>query len=147
MLTVQVHDIFIQYGELLAEQLSGEEHIVKIPDLVALVSDFHLDYAMAFQILRPKLKAEFEKIRLDEKAAVQKRLMAEKMVLNAKLNSPTSATTPLPASPTASTAAGEDETMQEPNGAAGEEDVKMADPSAVPPPKAVSLVKVRSRRG
>lgn len=122
----------------MAEQLSGEEHIAKIPDLIALVSDFHLDYAMAFQILRPKLKAEFEKIRSDEKAAVQKRLIAEKLVLNAKLNSPTSATTPLPASPTASTAEGEEETMQEASGVGGEEDVKMTDPSAVPPPRAVS---------
>ncbi|KAK4687040.1 THO complex subunit 2, partial [Tremellales sp. Uapishka_1] len=78
------HDVFIQYGDLLADQLSPEEHIATIPDLATLVSDFGLEYGMAFQILRPRLNAEVDKAKSLDKAAVHRRLVAEKEALSQK---------------------------------------------------------------
>ncbi|KAL7424172.1 THO2 plays a role in transcriptional elongation [Cryptotrichosporon argae] len=88
------HDIFIQYGDLLSEQLTPDEHIALTPDLTALVSDFGLDYANAFQILRARLNAALEKTREEDKANIQNRLKTEKE----KLGSPIQAETPLPPS-------------------------------------------------
>ena len=69
-----------------------------------LVNDFGLDFAMAFQILRPRLNAEFDRVKAEEKAAVQKRLAAEKQALSQRIASPTeeaSPALPLPVSPSA----------------------------------------------
>lgn len=95
----QCHDIFIQYGDLLSEQLSSKEHIDRTPDLESLVSEYGLDFAQAFQILRPKLNAEMDKYRAEEKAAMAAKLDAEKRSLDIKINSPSQPTTPLPSSP------------------------------------------------
>ncbi|RSH93955.1 hypothetical protein EHS25_006608 [Saitozyma podzolica] len=95
------HDIFIQYGDLLSEQLTSVEHTTLTPELASLVQDFGLDFAMAFQVLRPRLQAELERAREEDKAAVQKRLLAEKQALEARNNSPTKETTPLPGTPAA----------------------------------------------
>lgn len=95
----QCHDIFIQYGDLLSEQLSSAEHIKRTPDLESLVSEYGLDFAQAFQILRPKLNAEIDKTRAEEKAAMAAKLDAEKRALEVKVSSPSQPTTPLPSSP------------------------------------------------
>lgn len=62
---------------------------------------------MAFQIVRPRLTAELEKVKAAHKEAVAKRLQTERTALNLKLNSPTRPASPLPsaglASPTLST--------------------------------------------
>ena len=92
----------MQYGDLLAEQLTSDEHIIATPDLAMLVNEFGLDFAMAFQILRPRLNAEFDRAKGEEKAAVQKRLAAEKQALIQRIASPIKEVPtllPLPASP------------------------------------------------
>lgn len=61
-----------------------------------LVNDFGLEFAMAFQILRPRLNAELDRIRSEEKAAVQKRLAAEKQALSQRIASPTKEVPPSP---------------------------------------------------
>lgn len=58
---MQCHDLFVQYGELLRRNFSDEEHIAHTPDLYELVEEFGLDFAQAFQVLRPRLKAEMQK--------------------------------------------------------------------------------------
>ncbi|KAK8869600.1 hypothetical protein IAR55_000167 [Kwoniella newhampshirensis] len=108
------HTAFVQFGDFLVEQLSSEEHMTLTPDLIELVNDFGLEYGMAFQILRPRLNAELEKMRADEKAAVQQRLLAEKKAMADRTNSPSTGNegTPLPFSPAAQVE-GEDVTMED----------------------------------
>lgn len=66
----------------MAEQLSASEHIERTPDLKELVSEYHLDFAQAFQILRPKLNAEMERVRAEEKAAMKIKLESAKQSLD-----------------------------------------------------------------
>ncbi|WVR05355.1 hypothetical protein IAU60_002369 [Kwoniella sp. DSM 27419] len=82
------HTAFMQFGDFLVEQLSSEEQMSGIPDLAELVKDFGLEFGTAFQILRPRLNAELERVKADEKAAIQKRLLAEKEAMNGRLQSP-----------------------------------------------------------
>ena len=56
------------------------------------MNEFGLDFALAFQILRPRLNAELDRAKSEEKAAVQKRLAAEKEALSQRNASPTSPT-------------------------------------------------------
>jgi THO complex subunit 2 len=134
---IQSHDIFIQYSDLLSEQLSSDEHISLIPDLTSLVEDYGLDFAMAFQIIRPRLYAELERAKDEDKAAVQKRLLAERQALEARINSPSKEETPLPSSPKVE-GMQMDEEVQEAvleDAGEGKEVPKTADVSSVPPPK------------
>ena len=139
----QVHGVFFQYGDLLSEQLSSEEQIASTPDLSALVRDFGLDFAMAFQILRPRLNAELEKVKSDEKAAVHKRLAAEKQVLSLRINSPTKETSPALPSPKSPSLQLDGEDAQD----VLMEDVKEVEAngvngtsiSSIPPPKLTSV--------
>ncbi|KAI9637923.1 transcription factor/nuclear export subunit protein 2-domain-containing protein [Dioszegia hungarica] len=91
------HDIFIQYGDLLSEQLLSSEHIERTPDLQSLVSEYGLDFAQAFQILRPKLDAQMEKARSAEKASMNAKLDAAKLAIGGARASlsPGQPTTPL----------------------------------------------------
>ncbi|WWD16138.1 hypothetical protein CI109_100563 [Kwoniella shandongensis] len=108
------HTAFVQFGDFLVEQLSSEEHMSLTPDLIELVNDFGLEYGMAFQILRPRLNSELEKMKSEEKAAVQKRLLAEKKAMSERTNSPSTGAegTPLPV-PAAAQAEGDDVVMEE----------------------------------
>lgn len=74
---VQQHGIFLQYSELLTEHLPPSEHISLIPDLVSLVHDFALGYPIAFQVLRPRLTAQLDQVKAEEKVLRQRKL-AEK---------------------------------------------------------------------
>lgn len=80
----QCHNTFVQFGDFLVDYLTSDEHIVLTPDLQQLVVDFGLEYGMAFQILRPRLNAEIERARVEEKAAVQARLEAAKKAMSEK---------------------------------------------------------------
>ena len=73
MATMQdtVHATFIQYGDLLAEQLTPEEHISLTPDLKTLVSDFGLEFPMAFQILRSRLNDELARVKEDGTVSIK----------------------------------------------------------------------------
>ncbi|OCF36409.1 hypothetical protein I316_01658 [Kwoniella heveanensis BCC8398] len=102
------HTAFMQFGDFLVEQLSSEEHMSTTPDLVELVEKFNLEYGMAFQILRPRLNAELERMKSDEKAAFQKRLLAEKKAMTDRLASPSKEETPLPSPPKSATPLPED---------------------------------------
>ncbi|WVQ98958.1 hypothetical protein IAU59_006090 [Kwoniella sp. CBS 9459] len=102
------HTAFMQFGDFLVEQLSSEEHMSTTPDLSELVEEFNLEYGMAFQILRPRLNAELERMRSDEKAAFQKRLLAEKKAMTDRLASPQKEGTPLPSPPKSATPLPED---------------------------------------
>ena len=90
-----MHGTFIQYGELLAEQLTPDEHILSTPDLASLVSDFGLDFAMAFQILRPHLNAELDRVKARKEAAMRLKIAAAKEE-GVRIMSPSKDSTPLP---------------------------------------------------
>lgn len=122
----------------MTEQLSSNEHIDLTPELSSLVSEFGLDFAMAFTILRPRINAELEKAATEEKAALQKRLQAEKDSLTQKIMSPVQAASPiLPPSPT--TAASVFSMMEGDDGDVAMEDIKVeganGEVSSVPAPR------------
>ncbi|AFR93442.1 THO complex subunit 2 [Cryptococcus neoformans C23] len=97
------HNTFVQFGDFLVDYLTSDEHIALTPDLQQLVVDFGLEYGMAFQILRPRLNAEIERARVEEKAAVQARLEAAKKAMSEKerTGSPQKVESPaFPGSPT-----------------------------------------------
>lgn len=122
----------------MSEQLTSVEHITLTPELASLVQDFGLDFAMAFQVLRPRLQAELERAREEDKAAVQKRLLAEKQALEARNNSPTKEATPLPGTPAAEAMevdGGEGQEVVLEESKDGEEVPKTAEILTVPPPK------------
>lgn len=74
----QVHDIFIQYGDLLSEQLTPDELINYIPDFATLTNDFGLDYNMAFQVLRSRLHAQITREDDDKLTLLREKLKAQK---------------------------------------------------------------------
>lgn len=95
-----MHDIFIQYGDLLGEQLSGEELVNFVPDFATLTGDFGLDYPSAFQVVRSRLQAQIEKEDNDKMALLKEKLLAQREA--AKANGGPAPTTP-PLSPVALT--------------------------------------------
>jgi THO complex subunit 2 len=74
----QVHDIFIQYGDLLSEQLTPDELINYIPDFATLTNDFGLDYNMAFQVLRSRLHAQITREDDDKLNLLREKLKAQR---------------------------------------------------------------------
>jgi THO complex subunit 2 len=78
--------------------LASVEHINRTPDLDSLVTEFGLDFAQAFQILRPKLNAEMDRVRAEEKAEIATKVDAANQALSLK-GSPSQSTTPLVSSP------------------------------------------------
>ena len=122
-LTVQIYEAFIQYGDLLSEQLRPDEHIALTPDLTTLIADEALDFHLAFRILRPKLNAlynqEIDDRRRAKVAALQLKLKAEK---DGSIPSPSQVNTPLSASPSPNMPStplpNDDETMDGSNGPA-----------------------------
>lgn len=100
MLRRQVHDIFLQYGDLLSEQLGPEELINLIPDLATLTDDFGLDYGMAFQVLRARLKVQIAREDDNKLALLRERLKAQK---EASANNANGGTLTPPLSPTPKT--------------------------------------------
>jgi hypothetical protein len=116
-----------------------EEHLDLIPDLAELVNDFKLDFALAFQIIRPKLNAAYERNRQEDRNRMEAKLAAEKERAAAEVQNSTSSEiaglkSPLvsPSSPTLQfeTLHGESEV----NGTAGENTSH-----GVPPPKTASV--------
>ncbi len=90
---------------------------------------------MAFQILRPRLHAELDRVKMEEKAAVQKRLAAEKEALSQRTASPTKDVSPaLPSPKSASMQLDGDESgdvvMED-----GKEVVPNGTALSIPPPK------------
>lgn len=73
-----MHDIFIQYGDLLGEQLGPQEVIKLVPDFATLTGDFGLDHSMAFQVIRPRLRAQIVQEDSDKLALLKERLLAQK---------------------------------------------------------------------
>jgi THO complex subunit 2 len=97
----QVHDIFIQYGDLLGEQLTSDELINSVPDFATLTNDFGLDYTMAFQVLRARLHAQITKDDDDKLALLREKLKAQKEAStgNAGTGTITPPISPTPATP------------------------------------------------
>lgn len=131
-----MHGTFIQYGELLAEHLSSDEHINATPNLGSLVSEFDLDFVMAFQILRPRLNAELQKAKSAKEAAMRLKIAAAKEA--GTIASPIRDSTPLP-SPTLSTK----DLPEDGDVAMKEEQNGDQDHSTIPAPKATSVSEFR----
>ena len=106
---------------------------------------------MAFQVLRPRLNAELDRVRSErlaaKQAAMHSRLLAEKQVLSARLNSPTKEGTPLPLSPKSSAMIldgedGQDVIIEDKT---EDDSLKTADILTIPPPKAAGVSGLRLR--
>lgn len=134
-----MHEVFTQYGDLLSEQLTSDEHINLTPDLVMLVNEFGLDFAMAFQILRPRLNAELERVKSEEKAAVQKRLAAEKQALSQRIASPTKEASPALPSPKSAAIQLDGEEAGDIVMEDGKEELVNGTITLIPPPKSTSV--------
>ncbi|WVQ78452.1 hypothetical protein IAT38_000538 [Cryptococcus sp. DSM 104549] len=140
------HNTFIQYGDFLNEYLSADDHVNTTSDLFELITEYNLEYGMAFQILRPRLTAEIDRAKLEDKATAQKRIQQAKRMMSDRSGSeplselsadyfappsplsPVVATVPTPGS----TLEGDDVAMED-----GEKE-KVAEQS-VPAPKAASV--------
>jgi THO complex subunit 2 len=96
LLIKKVHDIFIQYGDLLGEQLTPDELVNSVPDFATLTNDFGLDYSMAFQILRSRLRTQITKEDDDKLALLREKLKAQK---GASTNATGTLTPPLSPTP------------------------------------------------
>jgi THO complex subunit 2 len=122
---------------LLAEQLSTEELINLIPDLATLIEDFGLDYGMAFQVLRARLKVQIAREDNDKLTLLRERLKAQKEASSNNLNTNGGTLTP-PLSPTPLTPPLAVITL--PDGSKADTDMDGAQPNgeSVPGPKMVS---------
>ncbi|WWC89783.1 uncharacterized protein L201_004709 [Kwoniella dendrophila CBS 6074] len=93
------HTAFMQFGDFLVEQLSSQEQLAGSLSLEELVNEFGLEYGIAFQILRPRLNAEIERIKAEREADVKKRIEAERKLKDGRVNSPATENSALPATP------------------------------------------------
>lgn len=63
---------------MLGDQLHTDELINLIPDFATLTEDFGLDYSMAFQVLRARLRVQIVNEDNDKLALLRERLKAQK---------------------------------------------------------------------
>lgn len=77
----------------MGDQLTIDELVSLVPDFSTLTEDFGLDYALAFQIIRPRLRAQIQKDDRDKLAILKERLLAQKEA--AKTNGTAVITPPL----------------------------------------------------